>query len=121
MSKKVLLVDDAGVMRQAGAMTLKNSGYTVTQAVDGKDALAKAEGEQFDIIVTDINMPEMNGIELIKELRKKEAYKFTPIVVLSTLSMKDKVEEGKEAGASGWIFKPFKAAELVKTVKKFLP
>lgn len=120
MSRTVLIVDDAGVVRQVGAMKLRSSGFEVIEANDGKDALNKIEGVKIDLVVTDINMPEMDGIELIKELKKKEEFKYVPIIVLSTLSQKEKVEEGKRAGASGWLFKPYNATELITTVRKFI-
>jgi two-component system chemotaxis response regulator CheY len=101
-------------------MKLRAAGFDVVEAEDGKDALAKAEGKNIDLVVTDINMPGMDGIELIKALRAKDEFKFTPIIVLSTLSQKEKVEEGKQAGATGWLYKPFDAKELITTVKKFV-
>jgi len=120
MAKKVLLVDDAGVIRQVSSMTVKTAGFEVTEAVNGKDALEKLKETRFDLLVTDINMPEMDGIELIKSVRTMEEYKFIPIIVLSTLSQEDKVKEGREAGASGWLFKPFNGRKLVETIKKFI-
>ena len=120
MAKRVLVVDDSGVVRKIGAMTLMRAGFEVVDAVDGRDALEKASNERFDLVITDINMPGMDGIELIKELRTLDDYRFIPIVVLSTLAQKDKVDEGKQAGASGWIFKPFSATKLLDTVGKFV-
>ena len=120
MAKTLLIVDDAGVIRQVSAMKLRAAGFVVIEAENGKDALAKAEGKKIDLVVTDINMPAMDGIELIKKLRAKDEFKYTPIIVLSTLSQKEKVEEGKQAGATGWLYKPFNANELINTVKKFV-
>lgn len=118
MSKKVLVVDDSGVIRQIGTMALKSAGFEVIDAVDGKDALQKAKSDQFDLVITDINMPEMDGIELIKELRGLKEYKFIPIIVLSTLAQQEKVDEGKQAGASGWLFKPFDKKKLMDAIRK---
>ncbi len=121
MTKTILLVDDAAVIRQVSSMKLRQQGYDIIEACDGNDALEKIKGVNIDLVVTDINMPELDGIGLIKELRSKEEFKHTPIIVLSTLSQKEKVEEGKMAGASGWLFKPFDATALIKAIKKFLP
>jgi len=124
MSKTALIVDDSRTMRQMVAFTLTNAGFTVIEAEDGKDAVnkVKAAGEvKLDIVVTDLNMPEMDGITLIKELRKLTTFKFTPILMLTTESAMDKKKEGKEAGATGWIVKPFNPEVLLKTIAKVLP
>jgi len=122
MGKTALIVDDSRTMRQMVAFTLTNAGFTVIEAEDGKDAVNKVSaGTKLDIIVTDLNMPEMDGITLIKELRRLTAYKFTPILMLTTESAMDKKKEGKEAGATGWIVKPFNPEVLLKTIAKVLP
>lgn len=122
MGKTALIVDDSRTMRQMVAFTLTNAGFTVIEAEDGKDAVNKVSaGTKLDIIVTDLNMPEMDGITLIKELRRLTAYKFTPILMLTTESAMDKKKEGKEAGATGWIVKPFNPDTLLKTIAKVLP
>jgi len=122
MSKIALVVDDSRTMRQMVAFTLTNAGFTVIEAEDGKDAVSKvAAGTKLDIVVTDLNMPEMDGITLIKELRRLTAYKFTPILMLTTESALEKKKEGKEAGATGWIVKPFNPDVLLKTIAKVLP
>jgi two-component system chemotaxis response regulator CheY len=122
MSKIALVVDDSRTMRQMVAFTLTNAGFTVIEAEDGKDAVRKVEaGTKLDIVVTDLNMPEMDGITLIKELRRLTAYKFTPILMLTTESALEKKKEGKEAGATGWIVKPFNPDVLLKTIAKVLP
>ncbi len=122
MSKTALVVDDSRTMRQMVAFTLTNAGFTVIEAEDGKDAVSKvAAGTKLDIVVTDLNMPEMDGITLIKELRQLTAYKFTPILMLTTESALEKKKEGKEAGATGWIVKPFNPEVLLKTIAKVLP
>lgn len=120
MAGKILIVDDSSSMRQLVSFTLKDAGYEVSEAVDGKDALGKAEATAFDMIITDLNMPSMDGIELIHHLKNKDIYKFKPIVMLTTESQESKKQEGKSAGASGWIVKPFTPEQLVKVVKKFL-
>lgn len=122
MGKIALIVDDSPTMRQMVAFTLTNAGFTVVEAQDGKDAVHKvAGGPKMDIVVTDLNMPEMDGIALIKELRKLSAFRFTPILMLTTESAAEKKQAGKEAGATGWIVKPFNPDILLKTIAKVLP
>jgi two-component system, chemotaxis family, chemotaxis protein CheY len=122
MSKTALIVDDSRTMRQMVAFTLTNAGFTVVEAEDGKDAVSKVSGgAKMDIVVTDLNMPEMDGITLIKELRKMSTFKFTPILMLTTESAMEKKQEGKAAGATGWIVKPFNPEVLLKTIAKVLP
>jgi len=116
----VLEVDDSASMRQMVAFTLKGAGYTVVEAVDGVDALNKAKMQKFDCVVTDVNMPNMDGITLIKELRALPNYKFVPMLMLTTESGMDKKQQGKAAGATGWIVKPFNPDQLLKTIKKVL-
>jgi len=116
----VLAVDDSASMRQMVAFTLKGAGYTVVDAVDGVDALNKAKMQKFDCVVTDVNMPNMDGITLIKELRALPNYKFVPMLMLTTESGMDKKQQGKAAGATGWIVKPFNPDQLLKTIKKVL-
>jgi len=120
MANNILVVDDSASMRQLVSFTIKDAGYGVMEAVNGKDALAKASGAKLDMVITDLNMPEMDGIELIKQLRGKADYKFIPIVMLTTESQEGKKQEGKQAGASGWIVKPFKPEQLMEVVKKFI-
>lgn len=122
MRKTALVVDDSRTMRQMVAFTLTNAGFSVIEAEDGKDAVRKvAAGPKMDIVVTDLNMPEMDGITLIKELRKLAAFKFTPILMLTTESAVEKKQEGKAAGATGWIVKPFNPEVLLKTIAKVMP
>ena len=122
MGKIALIVDDSPTMRQMVAFTLTNAGFTVVEAQDGKDAVNKvAGGGKMDIVVTDLNMPEMDGIALIKELRKLSAFRSTPILMLTTESAAEKKQAGKEAGATGWIVKPFNPEVLLKTIAKMLP
>ena len=117
---KILAVDDSSSMRQMVAFTLKGAGYDVVEAVDGQDALNKAKGDQFDLIVTDVNMPVMDGITFIRNLRGEASYKFTPMLMLTTESSSDKKSEGKAAGATGWIVKPFNPDQLLSVVNKVL-
>jgi len=120
MAKKFLIVDDSASMRQLVSFTIKDAGYDVQVAENGKDALAKLGGGKVDMVITDLNMPEMDGIELIKKLRAMPDYKFAPIIMLTTESQESKKQEGKQAGASGWIVKPFQPEQLLDVVKKFV-
>ena len=114
----ILTVDDSTSMRQMVAFTLKSAGHEVTEAKDGVEALEKAKLEKFNLIITDINMPNMDGITLTKKLRGLAEYKYIPILTLTTESAKNKKQEGKEAGATGWIIKPFNPEQLLATIKK---
>ncbi len=116
----ILAVDDSTSMRQMVSFTLKGAGYEVVEAADGVEALDKAKSQQFNLVITDVNMPNMDGIELIKKLRELDAYKYTPLLMLTTESAADKKTEGKQAGATGWIVKPFDPDQLVATIKKVL-
>ncbi len=120
MAKTILTVDDSASVRQMVGFTLKEAGYDVVEAVDGKDALGKTKQLTISMVITDLNMPNMDGIELIKNLRSCASYKFTPIVMLTTESQDGKKQEGKLAGATGWIIKPFKPEQLLAVVKKVL-
>ena len=122
MSKTILVVDDSPTMRQMVAFTLTNAGYKVVEAGNGKEALTKVTtGTKPDLVVTDLNMPEMDGITLIKEIRKNAALKFTPILMLTTESADDKKKAGQAAGATGWIVKPFNPEQMMAVIKKVLP
>jgi two-component system chemotaxis response regulator CheY len=116
----VLAVDDSASMRQMVSFTLKGAGYDVTEAVDGQDALGKARSGKVDVVLTDVNMPNMDGIELIRQLRNLPQYKFTPMLLLTTESGADKKAEGKAAGATGWLVKPFNPDQLLATISKVL-
>ncbi len=117
---KILAVDDSASMRQMVAFTLKGAGHDVLEASDGVQALALAKRGSVDLVVSDVNMPNMDGITLIAELRKLPAYKFTPMLMLTTESGASKKAEGKAAGATGWIVKPFNPDQLLNTIKKVL-
>lgn len=118
--KKVLAVDDSATIRTSISFVLKQEGYDVVEAVDGVDGLAKAKADKFNLVITDINMPNMDGIEMIKQLRGTEGYKFTPIIALTTENQDSKMQEGKAAGATGWIVKPFTSEKLLAIVKKII-
>ena len=120
MSKNILIVDDSASMRQLVAFALEDAGYDVVQAVDGEDALSKVSLSRAEMVITDLNMPKLDGIGLIRQLREKSEYKFTPIVMLTTESQETKKNEGKQAGASGWIVKPFTPDQLIGVVRKFV-
>ncbi len=115
---KILAVDDSASMRQMVAFTLKSAGFEVTDASDGDEALQIAQREAFDVVITDVNMPNMDGITLCKELRQLANFKFTPILMLTTESSNEKKQAGRAAGATGWIVKPFNPDQLLATVNK---
>ena len=117
---RILAVDDSKSIRQMVAFTLTSAGHEVVEAEDGVQGLEAAKGGSFNLVLTDINMPNMDGIEMIKQLRGLPAYKFTPILTLTTESGADKKSEGKAAGATGWIVKPFNPEQLLATIKKVL-
>jgi len=121
MSKRVMTVDDSATVRQVLQMTLEGAGYEVLQAVDGVDALDKLAAGKVDMLVTDLNMPNMDGISLIKQVRLNPTYRFMPIVMLTTESQPAKKQEGKSAGASGWIVKPFRPEQLLAVVRMVCP
>lgn len=118
MASSIMTVDDSSSMRQMVSFVLRGAGYNVLEAVDGQDALAKLTGTSVNMVITDLNMPLMDGIELIRRLRALPSYKFTPIVLLTTESQPEKKQQGKAAGATGWIVKPFTPEQLLAVVKK---
>lgn len=120
MAKTIMSVDDSTSVRQMVSFTLKTAGYNVVEAKDGLDALNKLKAGPVNMILTDLNMPNMDGIELIREVRAGSSHKFIPIVMLTTESQAEKKQQGKAAGATGWIVKPFKPEQLLAVVKKVL-
>ena len=120
MAKRILAVDDSATMRQLVRMTLTRAGYEVVEAEDGAKGLQKATGETFDMVLSDINMPNMNGMDLLRNLRQMAQYKFTPIVLVTTESQLEKKQEGERAGATGWIVKPFEPEQLLAVIAKVL-
>ncbi|MBN2804592.1 MAG: response regulator [Deltaproteobacteria bacterium] len=120
MSGTILIVDDSASIRQMISFTLKKAGYNIVEAVDGADAMKKLATAKVNMVITDLNMPNMNGIELIKNIRKNSTCRFAPVIMLTTESQDSKKQEGKAAGATGWIVKPFKPDQLISVVKKVL-
>jgi two-component system, chemotaxis family, chemotaxis protein CheY len=118
--KNILTVDDSASMRQMVSFTLKDAGYAVVEAKDGQDALERLHGNRFHMVLTDLNMPNLDGIGLIKALRGMPPFRFVPIIMLTTESQMEIKQEGKAAGATGWIVKPFKPEQLIAVVKKVL-
>ena len=118
--KRILSVDDSSSIRQMVGFTLRAAGYEVAEAVDGRDGLAKAGGGKFYLVITDLNMPNMVGIQLIAALRKLPGYSFTPILMLTTESQAEKKDAGRKAGATGWIVKPFQADQLIAVAQKLV-
>lgn len=118
--KRVLSVDDSSSVRQMVSFTLRGAGYEVAEAVDGRDGLTKALGGKFNLIVTDLNMPNMDGIQMITAIRKLPGYSFTPILMLTTESQAEKKDAGRKAGATGWIVKPFSAEQLIAVAHKLI-
>lgn len=120
MAKNILIVDDSASVRQVVSIALRGAGYEVQEGCDGKDALSKLKGQKVHMIISDVNMPNMDGISLVKAVKQLPAYKFTPIVMLTTESQEAKKREGQEAGAKAWIVKPFKPDQLLGVVQKLV-
>lgn len=116
----ILAVDDSASMRQMVTFALKSAGHEVVEACDGEQALSLAKTRKVNLVITDVNMPKMDGITLIRELRTLSDYKFTPILMLTTESAPEKKQQGKEAGATGWLVKPFNPDQLIATINKVL-
>lgn len=120
MSRSILIVDDSMSMRQTLAIALRAGGYEVTEAVDGKDALAKLDGRKFNLIISDVNMPNLDGISFVKQAKLLAAYRFTPVLMLTTEGDEKKKMEGKAAGVKAWIIKPFQPPMLLDAVAKLI-
>lgn len=118
MAKTALIVDDSTSMRQMVSFTMQEAGFSVLEGANGQEALQRVEGNRVELVITDLNMPVMDGIALIRQLRSNPAYKFTPILMLTTESQESKKQEGKAAGATGWIIKPFDPQKLLAVVAK---
>jgi len=118
MAKTIMVVDDSISIRQVLGLALKQAGYDVIEGCDGRDALAKLTGQKVNLIISDVNMPNMDGISFVRELKTRPAYKFTPVLMLTTESQEDKKEQGKAAGARAWMVKPFKPEALLAAVQK---
>ena len=120
MSKTILVVDDSASIRQVVSITLKSAGYSVIEAVDGKDALTKLYGQKVNLVISDVNMPNMDGISFVKEMKQKANYKFTPVIMLTTEGSDEKKKEGQAAGAKAWVVKPFKPEQMLQAVSMLI-
>jgi two-component system chemotaxis response regulator CheY len=120
MAKTIMIVDDSASLRQVVSIALKGAGYDVIEACDGKDALSKLNGGKINLIISDVNMPNMDGITFVKEAKKLASCKFTPIIMLTTESQEGKKAEGQAAGAKAWVVKPFKPEQMLNAVSKLV-
>lgn len=120
MAKTILIVDDSATLRQVVSIALKGAGYDVIEGADGKDALGKLNGQKVHLIVCDVNMPNMDGITFVQEVKKLPTYKFTPIIMLTTEAGEDKKSQGQAAGAKAWVVKPFKPEQMLAAVSKLI-
>ena len=120
MGKTILVVDDSTSLRQVVNIALSGAGYEVVEACDGKDALSKLDGRKFHLIISDVNMPNMDGISLLKAVKQLPAYKFTPVIMLTTEAGEAKKQEGQAAGARAWVVKPFQPAQMLTAVSKLI-
>lgn len=118
MSKTILVIDDSGSFRTVVKLALQKAGYAVIEAVDGQDAVGKLTGAKINLIVCDVNMPNMDGLSFLRHVKTLPAYKFTPVIMLTTESQESKKAEGREAGAKAWITKPFQPSQLVDAVNR---
>lgn len=121
MAKTALIVDDAATIRQMVAFTLSQAGFDVVEATHGRHALQQLDARRVDIVITDLNMPVMDGLTFIRELRARPETRFTPVLMLTTESQAEKKQQGKAAGATGWIVKPFHPEKLIDVIGKVLP
>jgi two-component system chemotaxis response regulator CheY len=120
MAKNIMIVDDSASLRQVVGIALKGAGYEVVEACDGKDALTKLDGRKIHLIISDVNMPNMDGITFVKEVKKLPSYRFTPVIMLTTESQEGKKAEGQAAGAKAWVVKPFQPAQMLQAVSKLV-
>ena len=120
MAKTILIVDDSASIRQVVGIALKGAGYDVIEACDGRDALTKLDGTKIHLIISDVNMPNMDGISFVKEVKKNARYKFTPVIMLTTESQDDMKKQGQAAGAKAWVVKPFKPDQMLTAVSKLI-
>lgn len=118
---RILTVDDSRSLRQMVAFSLRSAGHDVVEAVDGVDGLERADEDDFDAFIVDVNMPRMDGITLTRKLREIKKYAHTPILILTTESTTDKKLQGRAAGATGWMVKPFNPEKLINTVRRVIP
>lgn len=120
MGKTILIVDDSSSMRQVVSITLKQAGHDVIEACDGKDALTKLAGQKIHLVISDVNMPNMDGITFVREMKKNPAYRFVPVIMLTTEGSDEKKKAGQDAGAKAWVVKPFQPQQLLGAVTKLL-
>ena len=120
MAKNIMIVDDSASLRQVVSIALKSAGYDVTEACDGKDALTKLDGRKLHLIISDVNMPNLDGIGFVKAAKQLPAYKFTPVIMLTTEAGEDKKAAGQAAGAKAWVVKPFQPAQMLTAVSKLV-
>jgi two-component system, chemotaxis family, chemotaxis protein CheY len=120
MAKTIMVVDDSASLRQVVNIALKGAGYDVVEAADGQIALTKLDAHKINLIVCDVNMPNMDGISFVRELKQKASHKFTPVIMLTTESQEEKKREGQAAGAKAWVMKPFKPEVLLGAVQKLV-
>ncbi len=120
MAKTILVVDDSASLRQVVSIALKGAGYDVIEASDGKVGLSKLDGKKIHLVISDVNMPNMDGITFVQEMKKLPAYRFTPVIMLTTESQEGKKREGQAAGAKAWVVKPFQPAQMLGAVSKLI-
>ena len=120
MAKKILVIDDSASLREVVSIALTNAGYVVLQAADGKQALEKLDGCRVNLAICDVNMPVMDGISFVKEVRKRPDCRFLPIIMLTTESRESRKEEGQMAGAKAWVVKPFRPEQMLNAVSKLI-
>lgn len=120
MAKTIMIVDDSVSIRQVVGIALKGAGYDVIEGRDGQDALSKLTGQKVHLVISDVNMPNMDGIAFVKALKQLPSYKFTPVIMLTTESQEEKKREGQAAGAKAWVVKPFKPEMLLGAVQKLV-
>lgn len=120
MAKTIMIVDDSTSLRQVVGIALKGAGYEVIEGSDGKDALSKLRGQKIHLVISDVNMPNMDGISFVKALKQMPSYKFTPVIMLTTESQEEKKREGQAAGAKAWVVKPFRPEMLLGAVQKLV-
>jgi two-component system, chemotaxis family, chemotaxis protein CheY len=120
MGKTILIVDDSASLRQVVGISLRGAGYDVIEGCDGRDALTKLDGRKIHLIISDVNMPNMDGISFVKALKQIPAYKFTPVIMLTTEAGDDKKREGQAAGAKAWVVKPFQPPQMLNAVAKLV-
>ena len=120
MAKNIMVVDDSASLRQAVGIALRGAGYDVIEACDGKDALAKLNGQKVNLIISDVSMPNMDGFTFVKAVKALASYKFTPVIMLTTENQDSKKREGQAAGAKAWVVKPFQPVQLLAAVEKLV-